>query len=99
MQLVKQRFPHNDAVEKILDWVEELSETRVLGSNEPNALGINGFGHEHTFVLEHQLRGLTDEEIRKILATESESFAASLENRLEDVRRSLQGSMLKAIFD
>src|SRR4029079_15534525 len=43
LELVKQRYPETDPVEKILDWVEELSQTRVLGSKEPNALGIDGF--------------------------------------------------------
>ena len=34
LELVKERFPETDPVEKILDWVEELSQTRVLGSKE-----------------------------------------------------------------
>lgn len=56
--LVKERFPETDPVEKVLDWVEELSQTRVLGSKEPNALGIDGFSDDHTIVLENLLRGL-----------------------------------------
>lgn len=57
LALVKQRFPDTDPVEKILDWVEELSQTRVLGSNEANALGIDDFGDDHVLVLENLLRG------------------------------------------
>ncbi|HKO96944.1 MAG TPA: hypothetical protein VJU86_08130 [Pyrinomonadaceae bacterium] len=58
LDLVKQRFPETDPVEKILDWVEELSQTRVLGSSEPNALGIEGFSDDHVIVLENLLRGV-----------------------------------------
>src|ERR1051325_3092037 len=63
LELVGQRYTEPDPVEKILDWVEELSQTRVLGSKEPNALGIEGFGDEHIFVLEELLRGRSTEEI------------------------------------
>ena len=56
LELVKNRFPESDPVEKILDWVEELGQTRVLGSKEPNALGIEGFGDQHVLELENQLK-------------------------------------------
>jgi|SRR5687767_5127947 len=56
LDLVKHRFPETDPVEKILDWVEELGQTRVLGSKEPNVLGIEGFGDKHVLDLENQLK-------------------------------------------
>ena len=56
LDLVRQRFPESDPVEKILDWVEELGQTRVLGSKEPNALGIEGFSDLHVLELERQLK-------------------------------------------
>ena len=59
LDLVKHRFPETDPVEKILDWVEELGQTRVLGSNEPNALNIEGFGDTHVSELERQLKRKT----------------------------------------
>lgn len=70
LELVKQRFPGTDPVEKVLDWVEELSQTRVLGSKEPNALGIEGFGDDHTLVLENLLRGLPVEGTESTVAAE-----------------------------
>lgn len=56
LELVKQRFPENDPVEKILDWVEELGQTRVLGSKEPNALGIEDFSNDYVVELDSALR-------------------------------------------
>ena len=83
VELVKQRFPETDPVEKILDWVEELGQTRVLGSKEPNALGIEGFDHNSLFVLECLLKGVPRTEIH-IHATsnqrlESEDLQATID--------------------
>ena len=65
LELVKQRFPETDPVEKILDWVEELGNTRVLGSKEPNALGIEGFDHNGLFVLECLIKGVPISQIHE----------------------------------
>src|SRR5262249_42515752 len=40
LDLVKQRFPEQDPVATVTDWVEELAHTKVAGSSEPNVLGI-----------------------------------------------------------
>src|SRR4030095_3771914 len=63
LALVAQRYPNQDPVETILDWVEELGRTRVLGSKETNALGLPEFDDSYVFVLECLLRGLGDEVI------------------------------------
>lgn len=94
LELVKQRFPDSDAVEKILDWVEELSQTKVLGSNEPNALGIEGFGDEHVFVLEHQLRGMSRPEMKALASNGNGAFMAGMAERIDSVADSLHNSML-----
>jgi hypothetical protein len=94
LELVKQRFPGTDPVEKILDWVEELAQTRVLGSKEPNALGIEGFDDDHVFVLEQLLRGKSIEEIRQLLKTDEFQRFAGLDEKLETLASSLQNSPL-----
>lgn len=95
--LVKQRFPQSDPVEKILDWVEELGQTRVLGSKEPNALGIEGFGDEHVLLLEHQLRGRSLEEMKTL--TSNGGAPPGIAERLDRLNRSLQNSTLfKAVL-
>jgi len=65
LQLVKQRYPDQDPVETILDWVEELGHTRVLGSKETNALGMPEFDDSYVFVLECLLLGLSELEINQ----------------------------------
>lgn len=56
LSLVKERFPDHDPVEKVLDWTFDLSQTKVLGENIPNALGIENFGDIDLFVLESLLK-------------------------------------------
>jgi hypothetical protein len=65
LELVKQRYPAADPVETVLDWVEELGRTRVLGSKETNALGMPEFEDSHVFVLECLLQGLSTKEIEE----------------------------------
>jgi hypothetical protein len=95
LELVKQRFPDQDPVETILDWVEELSRTRVLGSKESNALGIEGFGTEHLFVLECLLRGLDAKEMKNKAQTDfGEDYAAQLGEKLGPLSKTLCDSIL-----
>ena len=63
--LIKQRFPDADPVEKILDWIFDLAETRVVGIDINNALGIPDFGEAEMFVLENLLKDKPDDEIVK----------------------------------
>ena len=65
LELVKQRYPDQDPVETMLDWVEELGRTRVLGSKETNALGMPEFDDSYVFVLECLLQGLSCDEINR----------------------------------
>jgi hypothetical protein len=68
--LIKQRFPDSEPLDKVLDWTFDLAQTRVLGLNIPNALGIADFGDLDSFILESLLKNMTDEEAEKTLETE-----------------------------
>ena len=94
LELVKQRFPETDPVEKILDWVEELGQTRVLGSKEANALGIEDFGDDHIFVLEYLLRGKPLAEIRQLSQSDEFQRFAALGDQLDTLAGTLQNSPL-----
>jgi len=58
LELVGQRFSERDPVDTVLDWIDELANTRVLGSRQSNSLGIEGFGPAHLLTLEYFLRGV-----------------------------------------
>jgi hypothetical protein len=60
LELVKSRFPDADPIEKILDWTYDLAQTRVVGANVPNALGIEGFHDIDLSIVEHLLRGKSE---------------------------------------
>lgn len=88
--LIKQRFPDADPIEKVLDWTFDLGQTRVIGIDDTNALGIPGFGEAEMFVLEHLLNGKTDDEI--IAAYQAENAAAGPEvvsGAIEKVREAV----------
>jgi len=95
LDLVKQRYPNQDPVETILDWVEELGRTKVLGSRETNALGMPEFDDSHVFVLECLLRGKNLEEIsQEATAQYPTENAAELMPRIPELVESLRESTL-----
>lgn len=66
--LIKQRFPEHEPIEKVLDWTFDLAETRVIGVNNANALGIRDFDNFDLMILENILRDKGRDEIRAELA-------------------------------
>ncbi|HKO60905.1 MAG TPA: hypothetical protein VJV03_07085 [Pyrinomonadaceae bacterium] len=98
LELVKQRFPSVNPVEKVLDWVEELSQTKVLGSKESNVLGLEGFNEKHLSVLEFALEGLDEEAAFARMKTypgEADISRQEITNLLAALRRSpVLGSLL-----
>jgi len=57
LDLVRQRFPEEPPIEKIMMWVEDLSAIRQMGSKEPSVLGIEDFGDLELMLLELLLEG------------------------------------------
>ena len=95
LQLVKQRLPEQDPVETILDWVDELSRIRELGSKEANVLGIEGFDEFYSFVLEELLRGHSAKDIKRNAAREYPNEQAdSLTERLDATSKKLRSAQL-----
>lgn len=90
-ELIKLRFPDADPVSKILDWAHDLAQTRVVGVNTPNALGIEGFDDIDLSVLEQMLAGESDDEVRDSVTSEygTERLAAiDLDGKIERIRNS-----------
>ena len=85
--LIKQRFPDVDPIEKVLDWVFDLSQTRVVGVEVSNALGIPDFGDNEMFVVEHLLHGKSDAEV--IAAAEPGTNAEDLTASIERIRNAV----------
>lgn len=95
LELVKQRYRDQDPVETILDWVEELGRTRVLGSKETNALGMAEFDDSYVFVLECLLQGLSEDEIyERATAEYPPDNAAELKTRIPALIEALKNSTL-----
>jgi hypothetical protein len=95
LELIRSRFPDRDPIETALDWVEELYRTRVLGSNEANSLGIEGFNDDYLFVLEGLLKGRSFMEIQEqAISDYSVEQAAALNERVETISNELKSSML-----
>ena len=93
LELVSQYFPKQDPAETVLEWVEELSTTKVWGSSEPNVLGIKDFDNDHLFVLQKLLEGISLEQSCTGLRKQYRSKRTpSLERKLEAIAQSLRGS-------
>jgi hypothetical protein len=85
--LVRERFPEYDPLDKVLDWTFDLAQTRVLGENLPNALGIADFDDTDLFVLENLLRDKSADEIRTTLADEyGAGLVENLPQRIEKIQ-------------
>ncbi len=69
--LIRQRYADADPIKKILDWVFDLSQTRVFGIEAANALGVPDFGEPEMVALENLLHGKPDDEIAAIFASEN----------------------------
>jgi hypothetical protein len=94
LSLIKNRFPEADPIEKILDWTDELANTKVFGTNLPNALGIGDFDDFDMFVLESLLKDLSDTETRAKLESEygtkaTDEVTRSLAAKAEKLRQSV----------
>lgn len=68
--LIKERFPDSDPIEKVLDWTLELAQTRVLGLNIPNAIGIAEFGDLDLFILECFLKDKNEDHLKESFCEE-----------------------------
>ena len=97
LELVQQRFPDRDPIETCIDWTEELSNTRVLGGTESNALGIAGFDLLHLFVFECLLKGLSAKETETQAAEQLPADDQKLA-RVEGIVNKLEGSLLFKSF-
>jgi hypothetical protein len=100
LEMVAQRFPARDPVETVMDWMEELSNTKMWGSSEANVLGIENLDEDYLFVFESMLRGRSFEQTMATLAAESSAeFADEQKDRFAELYNSISDSLLfKSIF-
>lgn len=100
LDLVRQRFPEKNPVSTIVDWIEELANTKALGSSEPNVLGIDDFDEDYLFVFQCLLEGRTIEQTKSAFEEElSVEDARSLGDKPEKLCNAIRHSMLfKSIF-
>ncbi len=92
--LIKQRYPDDDPLEKVLDWVFDLSQTRVVGAGQQNALGIEPFDDIDIMIFENLLANKTPDEIPELIKSEYpveklENSAFDLPDRIANVRNAV----------
>jgi hypothetical protein len=94
LKMIAERFPDSDPIEKILDWTHDLSTTKIIGSNIPNALGIENFDDHDSMVLEFSLKNLSNTEISNVLTkdyglADTKEWLANIPNRHEKLKQSI----------
>ena len=99
LSLIRDRYPDADPVEKILDWTYELSQLRLAGVENQNALGIAGFDDFDLTLVEYLLRGKTDGEMAEIIRQiyppeKAEMLLPTLSDRTSAIRNSIVFSPL-----
>jgi hypothetical protein len=57
IQLVSQRYPADEPVDKICQWLEQLSAVQIPNSRGPNIVGIDGFDDLYLAVFRRMLQG------------------------------------------
>jgi hypothetical protein len=84
--LIKQRYPDADPREKVLDWVFELAQTRVLGQEKQNALGLEPFDDVDLAIFEHLLDAKTSTQTAEAVRNEYPAQRlASLDERISKI--------------
>lgn len=68
--LVKERFSEDEPMDKVLDWIFDLSQTKVLGINMPNALGVEDFDDFDLFILENLINEKSQGDIENAIDTD-----------------------------
>jgi hypothetical protein len=86
-KLIRQRYPDADPQDKVLDWTFDLANTRVMGVDPPNALGIDGFGDIDIILFEDMLNGKDSNAIRESLQAQG-AVVDDLEQRIARIRNS-----------
>ena len=86
LSLITQRFPDADPVEKILDWTFDLAQTRIFGLENSNALGVADFDDAEMFVLEHLLKGKSNDELTAEYLNSNPGNEAAVTSALQKVR-------------
>ena len=99
LSLIRDRYPDSDPIERILDWAYDLSQMRLAGAVNQNALGISGFDDFDLTLVEYLLRGKSDGEmadiIRQIYPPEkAEALLPTLSDRTAAIRNSIVFSSL-----
>lgn len=100
LEMVAQRFPDNDPIETVTDWVEELANTKLWGSAEANVLGLSNFDDDYLWVFQSLLRGDSLEQTIRAYAEEG-AGECSVEERekITTLYDSIAQSMLfKTLF-
>ena len=92
--LIKSKFPDEQPLDKILDWVFDLANTKVLGINIPNALGVESFDDFDLIVLENLLQNKSDEETIEIVKNDlsgenTADIDKNILSRIEKIRNAV----------
>lgn len=100
LEMVAQRFPDNDPIETVTDWVEELATTKLWGSAEANVLGVNNFDEDYLWVLQSLLQGNSlAQTIQENAAENSIECTPDERNKIAELYDSIaQALLFKAIF-
>lgn len=97
--LIRQRFPDADPLDRVLDWTQDLANTRVVSVEGNNALGIPDFGDVDLLVLEQMLLGKTGNAIVAELRSQYGDTTEGLLDTLDEKEARIRAAAIfRALF-
>jgi hypothetical protein len=98
LELVKQRFPEQDAVATVLRWIGELSNIKPFAAANSSATGA-AFDEIHLFMIESLLRGVSPKHtVEQAKARCSPDHAPRVEVEFDNLCSFLRSSILRTLF-
>jgi hypothetical protein len=98
LELVKQRFPQQDPIEIISNWVREISTIKASKKSTSDTTGET-FNEVHMFILRCLLKGQSPEQTKSALEKEYGANAGpGLQDEFEELCCFLQNSILKTLL-
>lgn len=94
LAMVAQRFPDDDPVELVTDWLEELANTKLWGSSEANVLGLSEVDDQYLWVFQSLLRGASRRATLEAFAAEVGERDAEDQEKIAALYDSITHSLL-----
>jgi FkbM family methyltransferase len=100
LEFVKQRYPDREPVDQLVDWLDDLAHTQIMGSVEANVLGLGNVDDDYLLIFENLLQGRSLGQTKAAFADEfSSEYLQQHNDNIEQTYATIRASQLfRAVF-